>query len=231
MALHTQTKFAELCGVTPAKLSTYKSRKKVFVKEVGGVDMVDDADPVNRAFYEKWSAKAKDVEVPEQKKKVSKGAEVKIKPIAPGGEESEEEPIVQGVVLSERSPLTLIEKHQKLSVIEKNRAQTRLHEIDEQKKRGLLLPRDVTQASFIRFSESIKLAYKEGTERLLVVIAQKKGLTAEEQADLRTQLTKIINDSVKKGIERAKKDIKNISEETATVSKINEQNKPTEEQE
>ena len=34
--------------------------------------------------------------------------------------------------------------------------------------------------------ELVKIAYQQGSERLIVVLTQKKALTAEEQADIRS---------------------------------------------
>ena len=82
---------------------------------------------------------------------------------------------------------------------------------------GKLLPNDPVQKTFISFSENLKIAYQQGSERLIVVLTQKKALTAEEQADIRNQLTAIINQSLADAIKQTKKDLREIASQAAKL--------------
>lgn len=226
MARHTAKEFAEKCFVTPAFLSQYKSRGKVVMDDNG---LYDDTNEKNKVFYEKWSAKrgVTDEKTPKVAKKEKAAKPRKNENVS----ENETEEGETGDEWSELGPGTsymLIEKLQKISQIEKNRAQTRLFEIDEQKKRGQLLPVELVKGALIKLAEHMKHSYKEAMERQIVVVAQKKGMSAEEEADLRAQMTKTINEMVIKGVAAAKKDIRNIAEQTAALQLVKDKEKSQE---
>ena len=52
---------------------------------------------------------------------------------------------------------------------------------------------------------------------IFVVLTQKKALTAEEQADIRNQLTAIINQSLAEAIKQTKKDLREIASQAAKL--------------
>ena len=101
--------------------------------------------------------------------------------------------------------------------IELKERRIRLLQIEEAIKMGKLLPNDPVQKTFISFSENLKIAYQQGSERLIVVLTQKKALTAEEQADIRNQLTAIINQSLAEAIKQTKKDLREIASQAAKL--------------
>jgi len=110
-----------------------------------------------------------------------------------------------------------IDKKLKLTDIELKERRIRLLQIEEAIKMGKLLPNDPVQKTFISFSENLKIAYQQGSERLIVVLTQKKALTAEEQADIRNQLTAIINQSLADAIKQTKKDLREIASQAAKL--------------
>ena len=110
-----------------------------------------------------------------------------------------------------------IDKKLKLTDIELKERRIRLLQIEEAIKMGKLLPNDPVQKTFISFSENLKIAYQQGSERLIVVLTQKKALTAEEQADIRNQLTAIINQSLAEAIKQTKKDLREIASQAAKL--------------
>src|SRR5690606_352900 len=68
MALHTKKDFADLCGLRTNTLATYVGRGKVVVR---ADNMVDDKDPVNKAFLQHRKGKESERQVIARLKKIS----------------------------------------------------------------------------------------------------------------------------------------------------------------
>lgn len=211
MALHTQTQFAALCGVTAANLSTYKKRGKVVVN---AQSYIDDTDPTNAAFLKKrLEMGQKEVKQQPTHKNLQQPAQISTQP------DTNTDFSARGTAkpATSTTPTNIfeIDKKLKLTDIELKERRIRLLQIEEAIKMGKLLPNDPVQKTFISFSENLKIAYQQGSERLIVVLTQKKALTAEEQADIRNQLTAIINQSLADAITQTKKDLREKASQAA----------------
>lgn len=215
MALHSQKDFAELCGLSPANFSTYKTRKKVLVREDG---LVDAKAPINAAFLQKWS----------EKNKNKPKAEITTAPSPPSIEKLTDEP-QYGILRPQKKTkqprknsdeyeaedLVQLEIDKTVADIELKQQRKVILELDEQRKRGEQLPIKPTKSIFLKFSENLKVQYLQGIDKLLVIIQQRKELSAEDMAYIKSNLNEVVNQALKKGIEATKRNIRDMLTEYA----------------
>lgn len=106
----------------------------------------------------------------------------------------------------------------KLKSIDKLRAEKLEEEITKlrlanEKSRGELIPVDVVKPLFIQFSKSIMTSFQNEAESILTEISHKHKLNREDQSELRSRFTTIINQAVDEGVKDSKKNIKHLSNE------------------
>ena len=195
MAFHTKNDFAKLCGLQPKNLYTYIDRKKVFVIN----NLIDDTDQNNKLFLEKQRSKrGLDGDQPEAvKTKVVK---------APKKESTDEEIRTKNTLtdlLKEKNGLEIHEK--------KNRIEMQKFEI--QKKRGELIPTASVKSLVTLHSENMKTAYVEASDNLIVILAQRKGMSATELSDVRKQFLIIVNKAIDNAVDSSKRMLGVIVEE------------------
>lgn len=190
MAFHTKKDFSALCGIKSGDLYNYMKRGKVIVEN----NLLDDKNPINRTFLDKSIAKKP---VLAAKKTIDK----KVNVVAPREYNEAEETLSK--MLKEK---TVLESEQKRNAIT-------LQKIDIQKKRGELIPTYSVNNLFVQHSESIKTAYMEGSDNLIVILAQKHQLSATDVADIRTMFTGIVNKAVDSAIDSTLRQIKTIVRE------------------
>lgn len=189
MALRSKSDFAKLCGVNSGDLSNYIKRKKVKVRK----DLrIDDTNPVNRLFLKNILAKRK----------------VKAQPVIETPLNEEEE--------STKDELVEILKTKGDLDLQQRRNNIILQTIDIQKKQGEVIPTPAVRSLILHHSESIKTAYAEASDNLLIIIAQKAQLSSTDLADVRVKFLKLINKAIDTSIETSKKTLHTIVKEYST---------------
>jgi len=179
--------FAKLCEMTTSELSVYIKRKKVIVQRNGYIDTKNE---VNKLFIAKKNA----VEVKEKpEKQQKKGAKV---------EENE----------GEGGELLGIERKRKQAELEKLRIETRISLLKEEKLKGGTIPIDIVKMIIANLSKSFINEFKNGSDDLIRVLTKEKNFSHKEISDLRGNLSNIINNSMKRGIENSKKEMKAVAD-------------------
>ncbi len=176
MALYNRREFCVLAGMPTKNLNVYIQRGKVKLKG----ELIDDTDEVNRLFLERMIAKKGTTEPLPPAGSPDKPAK-KGKP-EPTEEEIEEKSTLT-TILKEKGQLELLQRKNLLL----------LQQIEIQKKRGELVPTQSVKSLIIQHSESIKTAYIEASDNLIVVLSQQLQLTSTQTAEIRTQFVVIVN--------------------------------------
>lgn len=195
MTAYTKKDFALLCGVKTKHLSTFIDRKKVILTG----DLVDDQNPTNAFFMQKWRNKSlkddlvqKEIPVKSERAvgpdKIKKDAPKSVKEIANSS----------------------IEADLKRADLAKKEADIIYREIQIQKLQGLSIPTELVKSLISNLSKSLISSFKDGADSFLIEISKGKSLSITETAKLKGELIKIINISSSKAIAESKRDIKII---------------------
>ena len=217
MAIYTKKEIAEILGIKTNTLSIYVGRDKIFLEN----DSINSENPKNAAFIKKFLDKKagklgdKTVTVNESSKKTD--IILNEKPVELG--KSDKKTLSQYELDREK-------KYADLLLVEVN---TRIANLKEKKLIGDLMPLELCKSLIQVQSESIRQAFIESCENMIVVISQKKQLTNIEIVDIREKITMSINKSIDAAINFSKRKIKAISLEYSGV-KVKE-NKTEEENE
>lgn len=186
MAILTKKEFATACGQTTNWLSVYIKRKKI---ELDG-DLIDTSKKLNTDFLVKWQSKSGKEPAPvapkaaDAPKKSSSSRTQK----ADGNEELFD--------LSETSSDDALTRAKKFAEWQLKQVSIRLAELDEQKKRGELMPTDYVKSIFGTHSRSIVTSFKDAGELLLVKIVHKYQISLEDQALFKKELISVTNKAV-----------------------------------
>jgi formylmethanofuran dehydrogenase subunit D len=187
MAEYDKKEFAALCGLETKNLAVYARRGKVVVVD----GKIDDKNPVNALFIEKRKVKtpkSTPVQQPKEKK-----------------QSNEKEPEVNSLVKAaeEKALLDLLKRQGEID----------LQNIELQKKRGELVPVEAIKSLLIVHSESIKTAYVDASEALLLRISQRKQLTTNESVELRKELAQLVNKAIDDAISASKKTLLSVTQD------------------
>lgn len=202
MAFHTKKDFSTLCGIRSGDLYNYMKRGKVVFEN----NLVDDKNPLNRAFLDKYVAK-NPVSSP-KKAVVKKAKEDRMQ------EYSDNSEVSLTNMLKEKTVLESLQK----------RNQITLQQIEIQKKRGELVPTHAVNSLFVQHSESIKTAYVEASDNLVVILSQKHNLNAVDIADIRSKFFGIVNKAVDTAIDASVRNMKAIVKEYSVKKGVNSEN-------
>jgi hypothetical protein len=181
MAKYSKKEFAELCGIKTKELSVYSKRGKVIVVN----NEIDDADQNNILFMQRQLAK-------KQKAPSVKNVSNDQKPVDSAAAEEARNTLLE--INRSKGQLELLQKQNLID----------LQRIEILKKRGELVPVPAINSLIILQAESIKTAYLEASDNLLVIIAQKKQMSAEEIASARKEFTKIVNKAIDSAVDLSK---------------------------
>jgi len=187
MTLYKRVDFAKLCGIAPAAITVNIGRNKIILSG----NLIDDSIHENALFLSKYT----------REKFIDGKHAPQISQAESDGKKS---------MSSKRYE---IDTAKKMLDIKKINEEYEILQLKKEKLQGLLIPTRLAQAVTISLSESLKIAFHEGVENLIVILSQKKQLSASEMADIRKELVVLINGSLDKAILVCKKSIKNIVKE------------------
>lgn len=200
MALHTKSQFAALCGLLQKDLYIYIGRKKVIVEG----ESIDDSNELNRLFMEKQRAKRGVGDGAPEKK--TKAAKVKKEPKPePTAEEIKNKDTLTDLLKQKNG----LELQQRQNLIE-------IQKIEIQKKRGELIPTSAVKTVITLHSESIKSAYVEASDNLILLISQRKGFDSHEISDVKRKFVEIVNRAVDTAIDSTNKMLGTVISEFST---------------
>ena len=169
MPRHSKKEFSNLCGIKTKALSVYIARAKVILDDN---ELIDDTHPANLDFMERHKNK--------------NGKVIKPKVVSEPDDEVAKERLVY--VQDQRKKLKID--------MEARQNEVELQKIKIQRQRGEMIPTDSVKQVFDLHSESIKSAYVEASDNVIVVMGQRKGFTAEDIAHVRKQFVGIVNRAV-----------------------------------
>lgn len=200
--LHTKKAFAELACMPTNKLAVFISRKKVILL---GDGMIDDADPRNRLFLEKWRGRTDEpIDETEQAPK-----EKPVKVTKKNAFAGEEEAVIVG------TGQTYTESERQLKYLDTIKRQKEIEklDIDIQKKRGEVVPSELIKPIFLQHNQSILTEFKNATDEILRIFSKKKSLTVNEVAEIKGEMTSCINEAINKAIASSKKAVQSVIDE------------------
>lgn len=198
MAKYDKKEFSALCGLETKNLAVYIKRKKVNVV----AEMIDDKDPINAKFIEDQKARLRKTASP---KPVKEPKQVKVAKDKPENTEDDAE--------DDENPYAQAVQHKLSLDVAKRQNEIDLQKIEIQKKRGELVPVEAIRSLLVVHSESIKTAYVDAAEDLLVRISQRKQLTTVETAELRKELAETVNKAIDDAISASKKTLLGVTQD------------------
>ena len=196
MAVYNLKEFAALCKMTTGNLSNIIKRGKVIVKN----NTIDDSIADNRDFLQKRK------DYPDKELKVEKVLTVEKVIKTPNSSSKDSEGEINNYQLDRKL---------KAQDLKKREAETRLLNLKEEKIRGEHIPTELVRSLIIHLSQSFVTGFKNGLEDFITVVAKAKGMNVNEIAEARGELTRVINNTVNKSVESAKKSVDSIVSEYA----------------
>ncbi len=196
MAKLSKLEFSEKCGMNTRNLAVYISRDKIIVNSDGDLD---DKDPKNAAFLNKYSKKA-----------AAKGKE-RTEPEASNPKPTE--------ALDEWSQL---EKEKLQEQVEKLKHENRKLKLTNEKTVGSFVQVDHVTLLMVQLSEAIHLAWENEFESVIVDMGGRFGLSREEITSIKSQKVALSNISRERSLKEAKKMLRRLRNETSDKKGVGE---------
>ena len=193
--------FASLCGMTTNKLSVYIKRNKVIIDKNG---FFDTNNELNSLFIKK-----NNIEKPIENSETEQT----------GTQKKEEN---TSSTANKRDSLLDLEKEKKVADIKKLEIETRISLLKEEKLMGSAMPIEMVKTIISTLSKSFIGEFKNGADEIIRMLVKTKSYDHKEVAEIRGQLSKIINSAMSKSLSTAKKDMKVISENYSETSGVGE---------
>ena len=210
MALHTKKDFAAICGIRLSALSTYISRRKV----VCSGDYLDDADPVNIAFMEKWrSIKQPDVPAPPLNGKPRDERKVIEKPDRSVPEKKIPRTKSDNQEFSFISPTNQLDAQIKSVELERKLEDLEIAKLKRQKMAGESMPTDLVKNTISVYSRSVSRSFNNAADNLLVEFQTMADISREQVSIMRGKLNAIVNKAINDAYENAIDMVDNIVDE------------------
>jgi len=197
MPLYSKKKFAQLCGKSPAHVSTNISRGKI---EVSG-DYIDTDIPENFELMNKWREQS--------------GLDP-IEPTAPTRDESASQaPKTSSTSESEssapnKSETSKLNREKTRVEIEYKAEKAKETRLKNAKLRGELIPTNMVVDLFAMLGHQFQMQYDIGASELVLELCHKLKISEEIRGEIGEKLTEIINNSHKRAVDEAKMAVRNI---------------------
>lgn len=219
MPKYTREEFIELCGstITRSDLRVYIKRGKVIEKN----GFIDTSDPVNQLFVEK---KKLIIQIKEASYKKSKQhqdeSDFAVENQAKSNNSQEEQMDFgerSGQLFTEeelnRMDLVDLERAKKYVDILRIQEGIRLTRINKERMEAKLIPTDLVKDLFRLHFKNMGEEFYQAADNLILIINQRFGSRREDMVELRSELRRLINESIKRGKELSHKDISSLAEE------------------
>ncbi len=211
MALHTKQDFAKLADIRTNDISTYVKRRKIIVRDDG---MIDDKESVNKTFLKTRQSLASKKSVIDHIKKFPAANSQ-----TPNEENNDDEfPYFDGATKrgsDEKAPDQTAAALEKLIHFraEKVERETIKLDIDIAKKRGEIIPSEMVKPIFLQHNQFILTKFKNASDDLIRLIAKRKELTAEEVAEIKSEMVDVINHAIAEAIQMSVSSVDDIVNE------------------
>jgi len=196
MALYTKKDFAEKCGMPTNSLATYIRRKKVVV---GLNDLIDDKVAENRLFLEKNKNKVSEKQLVGDLKK-----RLPLVPLmAESGIDEQFKAVMNNQSNGEKPPMDLVEStewEKYWSALKREKENEKL-DLDNQKRRGEVIPSAIIAPLFFQHSQSLMTAFKITMEDIIRTMGKRYGITPADVSEMRGVIIRGINDAMVKAEE------------------------------
>lgn len=197
MILIPKKDFAKQCDLTVSNLGNYVKRKQVILSG----DYVDVSIETNKIFLTKRSvSKAKVKDAPEKILVVGE----------PEYPKKELPPVALPISDFSDLDLTLLTKEKLHLENQKREREISILEVRKQKLHGIVIPTEHVKVIFAQHFRAVTAEFQNAADDLLVKISKRYGFNANELAELRGELTEIINVAINKSVDASKKNIDNI---------------------
>lgn len=206
------SQFAEMVGVQPSYVTMYVKRGKIYKTDNG----IDITHPTNIAFINNIRSKSEsktdikseksDKKTPSKtSKKTAKTSTTKSIPIIKTDYQS-----TNTNPVSDNFDVVSLDNQKKKEEINKKKLEVEKLKLTNARLRGEMIPTELVKNLITNFSASIIKSYREGSDRLLMEISHMKRLTLQEDALMKGELIKIINDSHDVAISETMKSLESI---------------------
>lgn len=200
------SQFAEMVGVQGAYITMNVKRGKIYCVN----KKIDITHPTNIAFINNYRAKnenkePKKTESKPVKKTTSKKLAAKKEPIIKTDYQS-----TNTHPSTDNYDVVSLDNQKKQEEINKKKLEVEKLKLTNARLRGEMIPTELVKNLITNFSASIIKSYREGSDRLLMEISHMKRLTLEEDALMKGELIKIINDSHDVAINETMKSLESI---------------------
>ncbi len=220
MALKTVKEIAEICGMPPKNIHTYRSRGKIMIDKEG---MIDTDNPVNVEFMQKYSKLNLSGQVKKPKKKTDidksggktsepgqypevKKEKLKVKRQAPDPDLTEDHSNYRQQDIEFYRTSMELKQLQKAKLIE----ETNLLRLKSQQKSGELIPVKFVSELFQRYIRAITTSFYNMADNYTSDMCTKIGASRETLTEFRGKLKKEINKSVDIAKEEVKKELETL---------------------
>lgn len=225
----TRKAFADACKIPNNILTILSKRGKIVInsarcsncdgkkkpcnncKELEFIDLdyrTKDGFYTNLDFYNK-SVKGiepvKQIKIPKVKEKKTPTRSVSV-PVVLGGEKD----VVSDnnlIDLSETSSEDALTRANKFKQYQNKEADLRLKELEESKMRGELIPIDLVKEMITIFAESVKRAYLDSGENLIMIISERLQAQEHDKAFMRSKLLESTNKAIDDSVDASQKRI------------------------
>lgn len=222
-----------MCGISSRHISTYAKRRQIVINDDGLIDVdheINYAFLIQKGFNEIKKQNGTGKKTPAKKavakKTTTKKAPAKKSPAKKAKADHKPKPVPPPVVDPEierlKQELAAMDRDKLQADTDKKRHDAEIARIRMEKLQGLLIPTDLVVSVIQLQAESLKKAYHDAAEKLIIIFSQKKKLTNTEMGDLRRELTTVINNAIDDGIDESKKGVKKIVKEYSEVRGVGE---------
>lgn len=218
MALYTLKEFAELCGISLANLSTYKSRGKIQLTD----NKVDDQIEINASFLKHQLSK-KGKLTAEIAQKPTKTDEILVKQEQIIGTKRDHS-TTNSPTDTGTGSLHDLNKKKKALEVEKIYEETELLKKKNEKMEGELVPTDMVSALIKLHFTNASNQFKNAIENILTEWTNKKDFSREELALLRGNMTENLNKAITQSVKESQHGLAKLIEEISIKKGIGERN-------
>ena len=238
MALHSYKEFAELCGIAPGQIAVYYKRRKIVYTEIDGNVFIDDSIRENKDFLQK-KLDAKNITAPKVDQPIVDVPDINAVEIKPTVKVEKPQPIKKTPV-SKVSKALPIDKPEKVQAskrqkereeeengsrynlelqkmdadLEKKQIDIRIALLNESKLRGENIPFIEIKTMLSELSHSFINSYKDFVTTSMTDIFHRNKINLEEQAKIKKDLIRGINETHSRVFDKVAQKIKKIGTQT-----------------
>jgi hypothetical protein len=215
MALLSRKEFALFCGKNIKSINVYIGRGKI----IPSGNFIDTKIPENIIQLQKWGVDPKsganksglqNIEVPPS-------PPAKIKPVPDYSKKKKPEVPDVTPDYSKVAESIGLDTQKKQAEIIKIKETTLNTQLRNAKLRGESIPVNMVSDVISALGSGLQTAYKNGADAFMLELSHKHKIPPGVISDLKVKLIELINNSHKRGISIAKKELKNVISQTKTL--------------